>query len=132
LQQHRIHCKFEVPNQLPPVYASRDQLKQVFLNLVLNAIDAQPNGGELTIGGGEKNGWVHLSIADAGVGILPENLDRIFDAFFTTKSKASGVGLGLSVSYGIIRGHGGRIDVESVPGRGSKFTVKLPCEKTAF
>jgi signal transduction histidine kinase len=126
LQQHRIRCKFEVPDQLPPVYGSRDQLKQVFLNLVLNAIDALTNGGELTIGGGEQNGWVHLSIADTGVGIPPENLDRIFDAFFTTKSKASGVGLGLSVSYGIVRGHGGRIDVESVPGRGSKFTVKLP------
>ncbi len=128
LQQHRIECKFELPEPFPSALGSRDQLKQVFLNLVLNAIDAMPGGGKITVSGGEKNGWVSLSIADTGVGIPTENLDRIFDAFFTTKSSASGVGLGLSVSYGIVRGHGGRIDVESAPGQGAKFTVKLPAE----
>jgi len=126
LQQHRISCKFALPEQLPPALGSRDQLKQVFLNLVLNAIDAMPEGGEITVSGNENNKWVSVSLADNGVGISAENLDRIFDAFFTTKSSASGVGLGLSVSYGIVRGHGGRIEVESAPGAGSKFTVKLP------
>jgi len=126
LQQHRIGYKFDLPEQLPCILGSRDQLKQVFLNLVLNAMDAMPEGGEIKVSGSAKNGWVSLSIADNGVGIPTENLDRIFDAFFTTKSSASGVGLGLSVSYGIVRGHGGRIDVESAPGQGAKFTVKLP------
>jgi len=126
LQQHRIRCKFELPEPFPCVRGSRDQLKQVFLNLVLNAIDAMPDGGELAVAGGEKNGWVGLSLADTGAGISAENLPRIFDAFFTTKSSASGVGLGLSVSYGIVRGHGGRIEVESALGQGAKFTVKLP------
>ena len=128
LQQHRIRCKFELPEPFPCVRGSRDQLKQVFLNLVLNAIDAMPDGGELTVAGGEKNGWVCLSLADTGAGISAKNLPRIFDAFFTTKSSASGVGLGLSVSYGIVRGHGGRIEVESALGQGAKFTVKLPAE----
>ncbi len=126
LQQHEVRSTWEVPEALPPVLGSRDQLKQVFLNLVLNAIDAMPGGGELAISGYAQNGWVYFSIADTGVGIPPENLDRIFDAFFTTKNKASGVGLGLSVSYGIVRDHGGRIQIESKPEHGSKFTVKLP------
>ena len=129
LRQHRICCKCDLQDSLPAVVGSRDQLKQVFLNLVLNAVDALPQGGKIIVTGGANNGWVSLSVADDGVGIRPENLDRIFDAFFTTKSKASGVGLGLSVSYGIVRGHGGRIEVESSPGNGAKFTVKLPIEK---
>jgi signal transduction histidine kinase len=126
LRQRSIDCRIDLPDRLPPISASPDQLKQVFLNLLLNAIDAMPEGGKLTVHAGQQDGWVWVSIADTGIGIPPEHLDRIFDAFFTTKSKASGVGLGLSVSYGIVRSHGGRIEVESAPGKGARFVVKLP------
>jgi two-component system, NtrC family, sensor kinase len=105
-----------------------DQLRQVFTNLVLNGVQAMPHGGVLML----KSAAVpdadlyEVRISDTGVGIVMENLSQIFNPFFTTKS--SGTGLGLSVSYGIIREHGGSIDVESVPGSGSTFSVVLPRE----
>ncbi len=126
LRRQRVACEVKLPAELPPLRASRDQLKQVLLNLLLNAVDAMPNGGALRISANLDNGWMNVSLADSGIGIPKQNLERIFDAFFTTKSKASGVGLGLSVSYGIVRSHGGRIHVESEAGKGSTFTVKLP------
>jgi two-component system, NtrC family, sensor kinase len=105
-----------------------DQLRQVFTNLVLNGVQAMPHGGVLML----KSAAVpdadlyEVRVSDTGVGIVMENLSQIFNPFFTTKS--SGTGLGLSVSYGIIREHGGSIDVESVPGSGSTFSVVLPRE----
>jgi signal transduction histidine kinase len=85
-----------------------------------------PHGGNLGLLAQAQNGAVRIMVRDSGVGIPRENLNRIFDAFFTTKSKVSGVGLGLSVSYGIVRLHRGTIEVESEPGLGSAFTVVLP------
>ena len=105
-----------------------DQLRQVFTNLVLNGVQAMPEGGVLTLRSQEVPGadLYEVRISDTGVGIAMENLSQIFNPFFTTK--ASGTGLGLSVSYGIVREHGGSIDVESVDGSGSTFSVVLPRE----
>ena len=103
-----------------------DQLRQVFTNLVLNAVQAMPDGGVLTLRSQPVQSGDHyeVKVADTGVGIALENLRQVFNPFYTTK--ASGTGLGLSVSYGIVREHGGSIDVESVPGIGSTFSVLLP------
>ena len=105
-----------------------DQLRQVFTNLVLNGVQSMPEGGVLTIMSGPvpDADLYEVRVADTGVGIAPEHLRQVFNPFFTTKP--SGTGLGLSVSYGIVREHGGCIDVESVPGCGSTFSVILPRE----
>ncbi|MGA3244064.1 MAG: ATP-binding protein [Bacteroidota bacterium] len=126
LRTNRIEVSLDLGEKLPVVRGSADKLKQVFLNLVLNARDAMPDGGIIQIQTAGDNGFVKISIGDSGVGIPKENLDKIFDAFFTTKSKVSGVGLGLSVSYGIISQHRGNIKVTSTPGEGSTFVVSLP------
>ncbi len=105
---------------------SRDKLNQVLVNLISNARDAMPGGGQLDIRARRHDGTVRITVGDTGVGIPKENMNRIFDAFFTTKAKVSGVGLGLSVSYGIVSLHRGTIEVESAPGKGSSFTVVLP------
>jgi signal transduction histidine kinase len=112
---------------LPPVQGDRQQLSQVLVNLVLNALDATPRGGEVRIGAepGPRSGFVAITVADTGSGIAPEALPYIFDPFFTTKG-ARGTGLGLSVSYGIIAKHGGSIEVASQVGHGTTFTVLLP------
>jgi len=105
-----------------------DQLRQVFTNLVLNGVQSMPEGGVLTIRSGpvENADLYEVKVSDTGVGIALENLRQVFNPFYTTK--ANGTGLGLSVSYGIVREHGGCIDVESVPGSGSTFSVILPRE----
>jgi two-component system NtrC family sensor kinase len=103
-----------------------NQLQQVFLNIMLNAYQAMPNGGQLRIASRADGKEVQVIFADTGSGISQENLKRIFDPFFTTKEVGEGTGLGLSISYGIIEQHGGTIEVESEPGTGSTFTVKLP------
>lgn len=121
-----IRTVFEMASSSPTVIGSRDKLKQVFLNLILNARDAMPNGGELCLRARQKNGMVRIEVSDSGVGIPPEHLGRIFDAFFTTKKEVSGVGLGLSVSYGIVQQHQGTISVASQVGAGTTFTVELP------
>ncbi len=118
-----------VPEQhpaLPPVLADGNQLKQVFLNLLQNAKDAMPEGGTIRLRAGAENGHVNIEVIDSGVGIPPEIMSRVFDPFFSTKSNGSGSGLGLSVSYGIIKAHGGRIEVSSTVGHGSVFRVVLP------
>ena len=112
--------------QLPLVQGSKDKLKQVLLNIVANARDAMPGGGTLSITAKPECGFVNIEIGDTGVGIPAENLGRIFDAFFTTKEKVSGVGLGLSVCHGIVSQHDGKISVRSKPGEGSTFIVSLP------
>jgi PAS domain S-box-containing protein len=113
---------------LPPVAGSPGKLNQVVLNLLANAIDASPSGSTVTIctralAAGEG---VTIAIADHGRGIDPAIRDKIFDPFFTTKPVGHGTGLGLSLSYGIVRDHGGTIEVESTPGKGARFTVFLP------
>jgi signal transduction histidine kinase len=116
---------------LPVISGDRDQLTQVFLNLITNAVDAMDNGGRLLLQTGihqEEDGrtTVVVSVSDTGHGIAPEHLARIFEPFYTTKAEGRGTGLGLSVSLGIARLHGGSIDVESKPGHGTTLHVKLP------
>ena len=118
---------------LPWISVDRNQIKQVMLNLVHNALHAMPTGGEIHIITNRRQRdnreWLAICLADTGTGIAPENLARVFEPFFTTRSKDGGTGLGLSVTYGIIADHGGFIDVESQVGQGSTFTVWLPVEK---
>ena len=126
-EMKKVEVTREEASSLPMVMADAGQLQQVIINLVVNAIQAMPDGGKLTIrtslGDG---GYIQVSVQDTGCGIPPENLDKLFTPFFTTKEEVKGVGLGLAVSYGIIERHGGRIEVQSEVGQGSTFTVHLP------
>ncbi len=135
LSRHLIHTsgvelKLELEKDLPWVLADSNQMKQVLLNLVHNALQAMPTGGEMIIStqSAARAGrdWITVSVCDTGVGIPQEELSRIFEPFYTTKGDQGGTGLGLSVTYGIVTDHGGQIEVESEPGVGSKFTVWLP------
>jgi PAS domain S-box-containing protein len=112
--------------ELPAVLGSGNRLQQVFLNLFLNARDAMPSGGMLEVRSAAYNGTVEIEVTDTGAGISRENLARIFDPFFTTKATARGTGLGLSVSYGIIKEHAGKIEVRSTPGKGTSFRLEFP------
>jgi len=116
---------------LPPVFGSMNRLQQVFLNLFMNARDAMPSGGMLEVRTASENGTVEVEVTDTGVGIPREFLTRIFDPFFTTKASGRGTGLGLSVSYGIIKEHAGKIDVRSTPGKGTSFRLEFPVARKA-
>jgi two-component system, NtrC family, sensor kinase len=111
---------------LPPVLGSITRLQQVFLNLFMNARDSMPQGGMLEVRTGAHNGSVEIEVTDTGSGISAEHLQRIFDPFFTTKATGRGTGLGLSVSYGIIKEHAGKVDVRSTPGKGTSFRLEFP------
>ena len=117
--------------QLPSVLGSITRLQQVFLNLFMNARDAMPSGGMLEVRTGAQNGSVEVEVTDTGQGIPPEHLHRIFDPFFTTKATGRGTGLGLSVSYGIIKEHAGKVDVRSTPGKGTSFRLEFPVARKA-
>ncbi len=110
----------------PPVVCNPGEIKQVFVNLLVNAAQSIKEKGEITIRTGVRNSFVFVDIIDTGSGISPENLTKIFDPFFTTKPVGKGTGLGLWVSTSIIQKHSGRIEVESEPGKGTKMTVLLP------
>jgi two-component system, NtrC family, sensor kinase len=116
---------------LPLVRCIATQINQVVFNLLINGIDACSEGGTVTVRTRVEDGGVLVEVEDDGRGIEPEFRDRIFDPFFTTKPAGRGAGLGLSMSQEIIRDHGGRIEVESAPGRGAKFTVHLPAAADA-
>jgi signal transduction histidine kinase len=120
----------EMAPELPKMVGSPDLLQQVFINMISNAVEAmQPGGGSLGISAGVlQNGNILLQFKDTGIGIPAENRPRLFEPFFTTKKKGKGVGLGLSVVYGIVKDHGGRIDVESKEGQGTVFRIELPVE----
>jgi PAS domain S-box-containing protein len=109
-----------------PVSASPNQLKQIFLNLIANARQAMPNGGTVTVDVRRDGDWVLATVGDDGPGIEPAVLERIFEPFFTTKRSTGGTGLGLSVSLGIAEAHGGSLIASSEPGRGTRFTLRLP------
>jgi len=113
----------------PVLTIDSDQMQQVFLNLMLNARDAMPEGGKLSISLGKKDGFAEAVFSDTGTGIDTELRDKLFDPFFTTKGPRRGSGLGLSICYSIIKDHGGRIEVESEKGRGTRFIIKIPCEE---
>jgi signal transduction histidine kinase len=114
----------EVPRDLPPLHADRDRVKQVLLNLVLNAIQAMPGGGKLTLGASVFQGALTLDVSDTGGGIAPEVLPRLFEPYVTTKAK--GLGLGLAIARRIVEGHGGTIEAGNRPEGGSRFRVTLP------
>jgi signal transduction histidine kinase len=117
---------------IPEIECLSSQINQVVMNLIVNAAHAiGPARGQITLRTGAEAGQVWLSVSDNGSGIAPENLSRIFDPFFTTKPLGKGTGLGLSVTYGIVQTHCGRIEVDSVLGRGTTFRVWLPVHHAA-
>lgn len=118
------------PTWLPELAADPHLLQQVFVNLLLNAFDAMPEGGQVRIVAEVKEGWVEISVEDTGCGIPADYLPQIFDPFFTTKKPGKGTGLGLSVVHGIIQNHGGRIEVRSEVGVGTTFFISLPLYST--
>jgi two-component system, NtrC family, sensor kinase len=126
LKTSQIQVVKHLGETLPAVRGSANKLQQVFLNLFLNARDAMPGGGLLEVRTGAHNGSVEIEVVDTGAGIPREHIHRIFDPFFTTKASGRGTGLGLSVSYGIIKEHSGKIDVRSTPGKGTSFHVEFP------
>ena len=126
LSKQGIVIDTALAQKLPTVPASRDQLQQVFLNLLHNARDAMPDGGKIGIRTFREDGLAVVEFADTGTGIAAGIAENVFEPFFTTKSK--GTGLGLSVSYGIIEAHGGELELESEPGAGATFRIKLPIE----
>jgi two-component system NtrC family sensor kinase len=115
--------------QLPPVECLPFQLNQVFLNLLVNAAQAIPERGTITLRTTCEGDAVTVAISDTGIGMTPEVRDRIFDPFFTTKPVGKGTGLGLSVAYGIVEKHCGRIEVDTAPGKGTTFVIRLPVER---
>ncbi|NIO28648.1 MAG: HAMP domain-containing protein [Candidatus Latescibacteria bacterium] len=122
-----VQLELELGKNLPRVKGNADNLQQVFLNLLLNAIQAMPDGGKLRVKSYVEDNSLKLDVSDTGIGITRENLDKVFDPFFTTKEVGKGTGLGLSVSYGIIKKHRGVIAVESEVGKGTTFSITLPC-----
>ncbi|HEX8736731.1 MAG TPA: ATP-binding protein [Pyrinomonadaceae bacterium] len=126
--QH-LNLKTDLNENLPKVFADGDQLEQVFLNLLLNARDAMPEGGELSVETFRSDGSIAVRIADSGVGIEEKNLKKIFDPFFSTKPTGEGTGLGLAVCYGIVTAHNGKIEVESDGDGGTSFLITLPASE---
>jgi PAS domain S-box-containing protein len=127
LRNGRIQVRKELQAAAPIVQAIEYKLQQVFLNLFLNARDAMPRGGWLTIATSVgRDGMVVVEVSDTGSGIPPDQLSRIYDPFFTTKDIGKGTGLGLSITYGIVQEHGGTITCDSTVGKGTKFTLTLP------
>ena len=129
-EKRRIKINEISANDLPLILLDFNQMQQVLMNLFLNALQAMPDGGELTIEVNGKNsprGWIQVKVKDTGDGINPEHLHKIFDPFFTTKSK--GLGLGLAITHKIVEGHGGKIETESSEGQGSTFIIELPVWK---
>jgi hypothetical protein len=126
LDGSRIRVRRELSERVPPVRGNENRIQQVFFNLILNARDAMPSGGWLTLRTHADDETVVVEVSDTGHGIRREHIRRIYDPFFTTKGIGKGTGLGLSVSYGIVQEHGGAIFVESDPGQGTTFRVALP------
>jgi two-component system, cell cycle sensor histidine kinase and response regulator CckA len=139
----RIRVKLALAPEVPVVEGDSGEIEQALVNLILNAVDAMPNGGELSLStelmkreahgtSGEKPGcFVLVTVADTGVGIPEDIQPRIFEPFFTTKAEKRGTGLGLPSVYGIVQHHKGEIKVHSVPGEGTRFTIYLPVSEPA-
>jgi len=136
LRLHSVRVEEKLDPDLPDLTGSEDQLQQVFVNLISNAAEALEGGGgervlRIQTQHLSERECVSVSFADTGVGIPKENLPKLFEPFFSTKKKGKGVGLGLSVAYGIIQEHGGSIQVQSEEGRGTTFTLELPLKMNA-
>jgi PAS domain S-box-containing protein len=128
MRESNIQVETSFDPDIPEIMASTNQMRQVMLNLIKNAKEAMPKGGTLFVKMSKEDDRVLIHIQDTGIGIPEEIRDKIFEAFFTTKQKVKGVGLGLSVCYGIIKDHGGEIKVESEEGKGTTFIISLPIE----
>ncbi|MBT3346160.1 MAG: GAF domain-containing protein [Gemmatimonadetes bacterium] len=131
LTRHQMESKLievdvQIQQDMPSAVGSVGELEQVFINLILNAANAMGSNGHLSIDAHVEDQWLEARIADTGEGIEPEHLDRIFEPFFTTRADEGGTGLGLAVSYRIVENYGGSITVDSEPGTGSTFIVRLP------
>ena len=133
LSQHRmvlgnIELHRDIPSDIPTILGDANQLQQCLINLIFNAMDAMGQGGRMDISAGYDGlaKIVFIQVKDTGHGITPENRQRIFEPFFTTKDEGYGVGLGLSILFGIVEAHGGSVGVESTPGKGTAFTLRLP------
>lgn len=125
-----IELEKEVSKDLPSIKGKRQDLEQVFLNILVNGMQAMPNGGKLTVRVGMgPDGYLKTDLSDTGIGIRPSDITHIFDPFFTTKEVGRGTGLGLSLAYGIVRNHGGYIEVKSEINKGTTFSVYLPVAK---
>jgi signal transduction histidine kinase len=127
----KITLDKNIPDNLDPIRGDRDQLKQVLLNILLNAIESMADGGIVSIHADQHivNGYIRIQIQDKGVGIPHNVQDKVFEPFFSTKTESKGVGLGLSVVYGIIAQHGGTIEFESKEGKGTTVILTLPSVK---
>ncbi|MBE0460302.1 MAG: GAF domain-containing protein [Candidatus Aminicenantes bacterium] len=125
LKNMNINLELDL-SSIKPIWAQGEKLQQVFINILLNAIDAMPNGGKLKIQLSQIENSAVIKIQDTGIGIKPQYLPHIFDPFFTTKGIGKGTGLGLSISYAVIKEHEGNITVESEAERGSLFTIYIP------
>ena len=130
LRRNHVDIRHSLDRSIPPVYGNAGKLQQVFVNLFLNAWDAMPSGGTLVIETSKNDTMVVVDIHDSGTGISSEDIRKIYDPFFTTKSTGKGTGLGLAVTYGIIQEHGGRIFVDSEPSKGTHFRLKLPTRQS--
>ncbi len=128
LEKSNIKVIKEYAGELPPVLGNFAQIQEVFTNLILNASEAMPYGGELKLSTGTNNSFVETKISDNGIGIPPEHLDKIFEPFFTTKD-GGGIGLGLFIARDIVEKHQGFIKVKSEEGKGTTFTILLPSAK---
>ncbi len=131
LDAGKVRLSMRVAPDLPQVVACRAEIVQVFVNLLQNAFDAMPEGGVLRVEATAEDGTVRVVVADEGGGMTEAVRRRAFDPFFTTKDPGRGTGLGLSISHRIVRDHGGEISVESSPGRGSEFSIRLPAAEAA-
>jgi two-component system NtrC family sensor kinase len=132
LSIHDVHLDVELAPELPEVVVNGGEIQQVLLNLALNAQQAMPEGGKVRFATARApDGRVEISVADNGPGISESISDQIFEPFFTTKPPGEGTGLGLAISFGIVRDHGGTLTVESEPGKGATFFIRLPAAAPA-
>jgi hypothetical protein len=125
-QKTGVVTALDLAGDLPTVRGNSGKLQQVFLNLFINARDAMPGGGNLSVRSWAESGFAHIEVSDTGQGIPTENLARIYDPFFTTKGPKKGTGLGLSITYGIVQEHNGIIEVESMLDQGTRFRLEFP------
>jgi two-component system NtrC family sensor kinase len=130
IQTNGAILTLKLGESLPWISIDHNQMKQVLLNLIHNALQAMPNGGDLLVSTiqarRDDRDWLVMAVKDSGIGIKPADQERVFEPFFTTKGDRGGTGLGLSVTYGIVTDHGGTIEISSEPNIGSTFAVWLP------
>ncbi|MCB9357887.1 MAG: hypothetical protein H6506_04505 [Calditrichaeota bacterium] len=129
-EKRGIELKSEIAQDLPTIRGEITELEQVFINLILNAMDATPRGGRIVISAARSDSTVQIKVEDNGSGIPNEIQSKIFDPFFTTKDVGAGTGLGLAITYRLVEDHAGTISVKSTPGQGTEFIVSLPVTTT--